>query len=98
MHDSRLEDMVRLTLHEEASTMSLSVSVDLLQERLVARRRRARTDRRWLAAAAVAVIAVGGGAAAVSQFRGDSSPIAASPSPSASHSLRLPDATRLLAG
>jgi len=96
MHDSRLEDLVRRTLREEAEALSLSITTDVLERRLAQRRRVAHTNRRWLAAAAIAAIAVTGGAALLSQFRGDVPPIGATPSPSASPR-PLPDAAELLA-
>lgn len=97
MHDSRFEDLLRNALREDAAALPMSVSADLLQRRLAERRRQTRNGRRWLAAAAVVALAVTGGVAILSQFQGNYPPIGASPSPSASQRVPLPDASSLLA-
>lgn len=64
MHDVRFEDLLRQTLRDEASSLRLTLSEDLLQRGLAERRSRSRAKTvRWLVvAAAVAILA---GAAAV---------------------------------
>lgn len=96
MHDSRLEDLLRRTLRDEAEALTLSITTDVLQRRLAQRQRQAHANRRWLVAAAIAAVALTGGAALLSQVRGDVPPIGATPSPSASPR-PLPEAAELLA-
>lgn len=97
MHDIRIEDLLRQTLRDEAGSLPFTISTDLLERRLIERRRQSRQSRRWFAAAAVVALVVTGGVAILSQFQGNYPPIAASPSPSASPSVVLPDASMLLA-
>ncbi|MEX2183245.1 MAG: hypothetical protein WEC14_02260, partial [Chloroflexota bacterium] len=100
MHDVRFEDLVRQTLRAEAANLTLTVTSDLLERRLVERRRQAQTTRRLGMVAAVAALAVIGGAVVLSQRQADLPPVATSPSPSASPSpaVVLPDTSDLLSG
>ena len=80
MHDSRLEDVLRETLRDEAARLQLVVSVDMLERRLAVRRR-ARDKSRWLAVAAVAVFAVATSAAILAWSELDNTSVSATPSP-----------------
>lgn len=97
MHDVRIEDLLRQTLREEAGSLPFTVSADLLERRLIERRRQIH-GRRWLAAAAAVAFAITGGVVILSQFQSDFPPIAATPSPPSSPSgpTPLPDPAALL--
>lgn len=56
MREIQFEDLLRQTLHSEADSLTLTVTVDVLEKRLAQRRGSARTGRRWLAIAAVAAV------------------------------------------
>jgi hypothetical protein len=98
MHDSRLEDLLRGTLRAEASSMSMTLTVGVLERRLVERRHRSPGFRRWGVAAAMATLAVVGGAVVLAQLQGNLPPVAATPSPSASARAVLPEPRALLSG
>ncbi len=97
MHDSRIEDLLRRTLRVEAETLSLTLTTNVLEQRLAERRRRTRSNGRWLVAATIAAVVLTGSILALTQLRGEVPPIGASPGPSASPS-PLPEASALLAG
>jgi hypothetical protein len=100
MHDARIEDMLRRTLQAEAGSMPMTITVGVLERRLVERRRQTRTTRRMLAAAAVAAVAILGGVVVLSQLQANLPPVAVSPSPSAvpTPAVILPEASELLSG
>lgn len=57
MLEVQLEDLLRQTLRREADSLTLTLTTNVLEQRLAERRRKGRTGRGWLAlAAAVAVI------------------------------------------
>ena len=69
MHDIRFEDLLRQTLRDEASTLPLTISADLLQRRLAERRSRSRAKTvRWLLVAATIAIIAGAAAFVGSQL------------------------------
>ena len=69
MHDIRFEDLLRQTLRDEANSLPMAVSVDLLQRRLAERRSRSRaTTVRWLLVAATVAVLAGAAAFVGSQL------------------------------
>ena len=96
MHDIRLEDLVRQTLRDEASTLPFSISTEMLERRLAVRRR-ARDKGRWFAAAAVAIFAVTTTAAILAWSASDDAKVAATPSPSTTVR-SLPTPAEMLSG
>lgn len=69
MHDIRFEDLLRQTLRDEASTLPMSISPDLLRQRLAERRSRSRAKSvRWLLVAATFAILAGAAAFVGSQL------------------------------
>lgn len=69
MHDIRFEDLLRQTLRDEAGSLPMTISVDLLQRRLAERRSRSRAKAvRWLLVAATVAILAGAAAFVGSQL------------------------------
>jgi hypothetical protein len=69
MHDIRFEDLLRQTLRDEANSLPMTVSVEVLQHRLAARRSRSRVKTvRWLLVAAAVALIAGAAAVAGSQL------------------------------
>ncbi len=92
MHDVAFEDVLRQTLRVEASTLPMSISLDLLEGRLAERRSRSRARTvRWLLVAAMVAILAGAAAFVGSQL----SRVEPAP-PDAT--VKLPATAELLAG
>jgi len=97
MHDIRLEDLLRQTLRTEADSLVLTLTTDVLQQRLAGRRRQARSNRGWLLVAAVAAVTLAGVAAALVGSQSPPPVVPPTPSPSPSPALVLPEPAALLA-
>ena len=59
MHEAQLEELLRLTLRREVESLALTLTPEVLEQRLRARRREARMGRGWLVAAVAAMILAG---------------------------------------
>jgi hypothetical protein len=81
MHDANLEERLRSVLRSEGDNVSLTITTDELERRLVLRRRARTGQRLSLMAAGIAIVAVGSMVALSNGWLGDSN-VATDPSPS----------------
>ena len=81
MHDTKLEERLRTVLRTEGDNLSLTITTDELERRLVLRRRARNGQRLSLMAAGIAVLAVGTMVALSNGWLGDAN-VATDPSPS----------------